>query len=146
MCEYCEKGKKIEEVENDNIYFEIYGKHLRVIGKVLNIPIGRDIIIEYCPMCRKEARRVKVEQFEIKSVEKIPHKLEEGIIYVCLECNVAVHLCACGCREKTVTPLGYGGWTLTYNENGLSLNPSIGNFNMPCKSHYFITNNKVRWC
>ena len=48
MCKFCEKGKKIEEVENDNIYFEIYGKHLRVIGKVLNIPIGRDIIIEYC--------------------------------------------------------------------------------------------------
>lgn len=59
MCEYCEKGKRIEEAENDNIYFEIYGKHLRVIGKVLNIPLGRDIIIEYCPMCRKEAGRVK---------------------------------------------------------------------------------------
>ena len=64
MCRYCEKGKKIEEVENDNIYFEIYGKHLRVIGKVLNIPIGRDIIIEYCPMCRKEAGRVKLENFK----------------------------------------------------------------------------------
>ena len=59
MCKYCEKGKKIEEVENDNIYFYIYGKHLRVIGRVLNIPLGRDIIIEYCPMCRKEAGRVK---------------------------------------------------------------------------------------
>lgn len=57
MCEFCEKGKKIEEAENDNIYFEIYEKHLRVIrvtGKVLKIPFGRDIIIEYCPMCRKE--------------------------------------------------------------------------------------------
>lgn len=89
---------------------------------------------------------MKVEQFEIKSVERIPHSLEEGIIYICLECKVAVHLCACGRKEKTVTPLGDGGWTLNYNENGLSLNPSIGNFNIPCKSHYFITNNKVRWC
>ena len=88
----------------------------------------------------------KIEEFKIKSVERIPHNLEEGILYVCLECNVAVHLCACGCRDRTVTPLGYGGWALTYNENGLSLNPSIGNFNIPCKSHYFITNNKVRWC
>ena len=51
MCKYCEKGKRIEEVENDNIYFEIYGKHLRVAGKVLNILLGRDVIIEYCPMC-----------------------------------------------------------------------------------------------
>ena len=51
MCEFCEKEKHIEEIENDNIYFEIYGKHLRVIGKVLNIPFGRDVIINYCPMC-----------------------------------------------------------------------------------------------
>lgn len=51
MCKYCEKGKRIEEIENDNIYLEIYGKHLRVIGKVLNIPLGRDIIIDYCFKC-----------------------------------------------------------------------------------------------
>lgn len=88
----------------------------------------------------------RIEEFEIKSVERIPHVLVEGVLYVCLECQVAVHLCACGCGEKTVTPLGYGGWTLSYNENGLSLNPSIGNFNISCKSHYFIANNKVRWC
>lgn len=88
----------------------------------------------------------RIDEFEIKSVERIPHELKEGILYVCLECQVAVHLCACGCKEKTVTPLGHGGWLLNYNENGLSLNPSIGNFNIPCKSHYFITNNKVRWC
>ena len=25
-----------------------------------------------------------------------------------------------------------------------SLNPSIGNWNFPCKSHYFITKNKIR--
>ena len=52
MCEYCEKEKRIEERENDNIHFEMYGKHLRVLGKVLNIPLGRDVIINYCPMCR----------------------------------------------------------------------------------------------
>ena len=59
MCKYCEKGKYIEERAGDNIFLEIYGKHLRVIGRVLGIPLGRDIIIEYCPMCRKEAGRVK---------------------------------------------------------------------------------------
>ena len=88
----------------------------------------------------------KIKEFEIKSVERIPHKLKQGVLYVCLECQVAVHLCACGCGEKTVTPLGENGWNLTFDENGLSLNPSIGNFNIPCKSHYFIKDNKVRWC
>ena len=59
MCKYCEKGKYIEERAGDNIFLEIYGKHLRVIGRVLGIPLGRDIIIEYCQMCRKEDGRVK---------------------------------------------------------------------------------------
>ena len=58
MCKYCEKEKKLEE--NDNIYFRIWGKHLQVIGKVLGIPLGRDVIIDYCPICRKEVGRVIV--------------------------------------------------------------------------------------
>lgn len=59
MCKYCEKGKKIEEVENDNIYFTIFGRFLRVHGRVLSIPLGRTVPINYCLMCRKEAGRVK---------------------------------------------------------------------------------------
>ena len=55
MCKYCEEEKKLEEIENDNIYFRIWGKHLQVTGRVLGILLGRDIIIKYCPMCRKEA-------------------------------------------------------------------------------------------
>lgn len=51
MCQYCEKEKRIEEVEGDNIHFKIWGKHLQVIGRVLSIPLGRDVIINYCPMC-----------------------------------------------------------------------------------------------
>lgn len=87
----------------------------------------------------------RIEEFEIKSVERIPHVLVEGVLYVCLECQVAVHLCACGCGEKIVTPLGKDGWHLWLRDGIATLNPSIGNFNIPCKSHYFITNNKVRW-
>ena len=54
MCEYCENEKKMEENENDNIYFNIYGRFLRAAGKVLNLPLGRQIKINYCPMCRKK--------------------------------------------------------------------------------------------
>ena len=57
MCRYCEKGKYIEERAGDNIFLEIYGKHLRVIGRVLNIPLGRDIIINYCPMCGRRLEK-----------------------------------------------------------------------------------------
>lgn len=145
MCRYCDSNILDALAINSKDEAVIINQDTET-GEYFIDGLDERVYIDYCPMCRKEVRRVKVEQFEIKSVERIPHSLEEGIIYICLECKVAVHLCACGCKEKTVTPLGDGGWTLNYNENGLSLNPSIGNFNIPCKSHYFITNNKVRWC
>jgi len=77
--------------------------------------------------------------------EFIPEVLEEGILYISLEYEVAIHLCCCGCKEQTVTPFNKNGWNLTINtvKNEVSLTPSIGNFQFPCKSHYFITNNKV---
>ena len=53
-CEYCYKEKKIEERRTDNIYFEIYGKHLRLFGKVIGISFGRDVLINYCPMCGRK--------------------------------------------------------------------------------------------
>lgn len=59
MCEYCEKERTIEEQENDNIHLSIYGKHLKILGKVpmMHINFGRDIIINFCPMCRKRVER-----------------------------------------------------------------------------------------
>lgn len=60
MCKYCEEEKKLEERENDNIYFTIYGRFLRVQGRVLNIPLGRTIKISFCPKCRKEVRWLNV--------------------------------------------------------------------------------------
>lgn len=54
MCEYCEKGKRIEENDNDNIYLEIYGRFLKVSGKVIHIPIERIRKINYCPICGRK--------------------------------------------------------------------------------------------
>ena len=85
MCKYCEKGKYIEERAGDNIFLEIYGKHLRVIGRVLGIPLGRDIIIEYCPMCRKEAGRVSTEkpiERPIELLRKISKEIYDNEFYI----------------------------------------------------------------
>lgn len=56
MCEYCEKRKKIEEDENDNIYLSIIGEHLMLLGTLPMISryFGRDILINYCPMCGRK--------------------------------------------------------------------------------------------
>ncbi len=84
-------------------------------------------------------------------LDTIPRKIEEGKIYISLEHGVAIHLCACGCLEKTVTdlkPVSTDGWTLTDNNGLVTLRPSIGNFNgeNTYHAHYFITDNKIQWC
>ncbi len=88
---------------------------------------------------------------ELKPIfcDAIPTKpeMEEGILYICIQCNVADHLCPCGCGEEVITMFhAQRGWTLTYDGQHVSLNPSIGNWSFPCSSHYWITENKVVWC
>jgi hypothetical protein len=77
-------------------------------------------------------------------IEFIPSDPEPGILYVSLEYATAVHLCACGCRLKVVTPLSPADWRLLF-DGTVSIHPSIGNGQFPCQSHYFIRSNKVVW-
>jgi len=79
-----------------------------------------------------------------KFVEFIPSELEEGVLYISIEYKTAVHKCICGCGNKVITPLTPTDWEITYDGKTVSLNPSIGNWNFKCKSHYFITKNKIR--
>lgn len=78
-------------------------------------------------------------------VEFIPEQLEPGHLYVSMVHAVAIHLCACGCSRKTVTPLSPADWKLIYDGRNVSLRPSIGNWAYPCRSHYWITDGEVRW-
>ena len=88
-----------------------------------------------------------IKHLESREVETMPEFLEDGIIYISRKYETAIHLCACGCKEQTVTPFNKPyGWTLTDDKDGVTLRPSIGNQNMSCKSHYFITNGKVENC
>lgn len=91
---------------------------------------------------------MKIKKLETRKVEFMPPKLEQGVIYVSDRFEIAIHLCACGCGEHTVTPFrgASGGWQLTYGTNGVTLQPSIGNQNFPCGSHYWITDGEVQPC
>lgn len=80
-----------------------------------------------------------------KFVELIPGQLENGVIYVSLTYCTAVHKCFCGCQEEVVTPISPTDWQLIFNGKSISLYPSIGNWNFDCKSHYWITNNRIEW-
>jgi hypothetical protein len=78
-------------------------------------------------------------------IEFIPDELEQGTIYVSIRFATASHLCVCGCGNKVVTPIRPTDWKLIFDGKTISLDPSIGNWSMPCQSHYWIRNNRVRW-
>lgn len=78
-------------------------------------------------------------------VEFIPEQLQERTLYVAAKYRTVVHLCCCGCGRKVVTPLSPASWKLTFDGVSVSLHPSIGNWNLPCKSHYWIERNRVKW-
>ncbi len=76
--------------------------------------------------------------------EYIPADLEPTTLYISMAFDTAVHLCACGCGTKIVTPIGARDWTLTY-DGTVSLRPSVGNGQQRCRSHYYIRANQVDW-
>jgi hypothetical protein len=78
-------------------------------------------------------------------VQLIPERLDEGVLYVSRRYSTASHLCCCGCGREVVTPLNPAKWHLSEREGTVSLRPSVGNWSFPCKSHYWIDGNRVRW-
>ncbi len=80
-----------------------------------------------------------------KFVTNIPDQLEDGVLYISIEHCTAIHKCICGCGNEVVTPFSPTGWSLTFNGKTISLNPSIGNWNFECKSHYWIKNSKIEF-
>lgn len=80
---------------------------------------------------------------EPRFVKGVPRELEPGVLYVSIEYATAVHSCCCGCGLEVVTPITPTDWTLAFNGEQISLWPSVGNWNLPCKSHYVIDENKV---
>jgi len=87
----------------------------------------------------------KLTKIDLKRVYYIPKTLEPGFLYVSEEFGAAVHLCACGCGTKVSTPLGPTEWTLEETREGPSLKPSVGNWQLPCRSHYWISRGEIFW-
>jgi hypothetical protein len=88
---------------------------------------------------------MRIERFTLEFVETMPTELSEGTLYISMVYAVARHLCACGCGEEVVTMFTPIDWKLTFDGEHVSLQPSIGNWSFACRSHYWITDNRVRW-
>ncbi len=80
-------------------------------------------------------------------VESVPDAslMEPDALYVSMTYATAIHKCACGCDNETVTPLAPDEWSLRYDGETISLTPSIGNSGLKCTSHYWIRGNRIVW-
>jgi hypothetical protein len=81
-------------------------------------------------------------------VEFIPDKIEPDVIYISLKYGSSSHLCCCGCGKEVhlpFKPMWDNGWDLTLDENNVAtFSPSIGNWQYPCRSHYWIEKNEAK--
>ena len=78
-------------------------------------------------------------------VEYIPDELQDGMLYISTTYATVAHTCCCGCGNQVITPLSSTDWKLIFDGESISLDPSIGNWNFACQSHYWIRRNRVRW-
>ena len=88
---------------------------------------------------------MKASHFTPQFAESIPETLDHGVLYVSMALASAIHLCACGCGQEVITPLSPTDWKLCFDGENVTLDPSIGNWGFPCRSHYWIRGGKVRW-
>lgn len=86
-----------------------------------------------------------MEKIKLLKVHYLPKELEEGVLYVSDKFGVVGHLCPCGCKSKIITPLDPTEWSFKEVNEKPTLYPSIGNWQLPCRSHYWITNGNIEW-
>ncbi|HEX2859224.1 MAG TPA: DUF6527 family protein [Alphaproteobacteria bacterium] len=89
---------------------------------------------------------LKHKQLTPEFVHHIPQHLKPGILYIAPEFGTVTHSCCCGCGVEVVTPLSPTDWKILFDGETITLSPSVGNWNIPCRSHYIIDRNRVVEC
>jgi hypothetical protein len=87
----------------------------------------------------------RIDRLVAQHVEVIPEDILPGTLYVSERYRTATHLCCCGCGREVVTPLNPAKWRIREVDGQVSLSPSIGNWEFPCRSHYWIAAGRVDW-
>lgn len=86
---------------------------------------------------------IKIKQLRHRFVETMPEKIDPGTLYISMEYATAAHRCCCGCGEEVVTPFSPAQWKMIFDGDAVSLHPSIGNWNLRCRSHYVVRDGRV---
>ena len=87
----------------------------------------------------------RISRLRAEFVVTMPDALEEGVIYISEQYRVALHNCCCGCGEEVSTPIGPTEYSISMAGGGVTVHPSIGNHDFPCRSHYVIDGGSVIW-
>jgi hypothetical protein len=82
-------------------------------------------------------------QLSHRFVDDMPEVIEVGLLYVSMRYTLALHLCCCGCGREISTPFSPAQWKLWFDGDSVTLTPSVGSWNLPCQSHYFIERGRV---
>lgn len=80
-----------------------------------------------------------------KFARAFPERLDEGVLYISVEFATAAHRCFCGCGSEVYTRFSPTDWSMKFDGQTVTINPSIGNWSFPCQSHYILANGRVRW-
>jgi hypothetical protein len=88
---------------------------------------------------------MRIDHLDPVFVEFIPESLEPEKLYISMQYAVTAHMCPSGCGNKIFLPLSPAQWNMQFDGVGVSISPSVGNWEYPCRSHYFITNNEIQW-
>ena len=86
-----------------------------------------------------------IDKLDPEFVEFMPKELRSDKLYISIRFRTTSHLCACGCGNRVVLPLSPAEWKLYYDGETVSICPSVGNWEFPCRSHYWIRKNKIVW-
>jgi hypothetical protein len=78
-------------------------------------------------------------------IDYVPQELQHGTLYISIAFATAAHKCCCGCGGEVVTPLSPTDWTLIFDGETVTLDPSVGNWSFKCQSHYWIRRNRIEW-
>lgn len=86
-----------------------------------------------------------ITQLQPRLVNAIPEQPETGVLYVSVEYATTLHLCVCGCGHEIVLGISPNDWKIWWDGPTVSVSPSVGNWSLPCQSHYLIRRNHIRW-
>lgn len=90
----------------------------------------------------------------VQHVPELPDRreweLEDGVLYIADDEPYAAWLCPCGCGRIVVASVEHENsthptWHIEEKDGKVTLNPSVDSMWWPCRSHYFVRENRIEW-